>query len=289
MSQPTRPTETTVGAALASARAAGLDRSDAHILLLHALGHEPHDRAWLIAHDGDALAPEAWAHFHELCEQRRMGVPVAYLTGFREFYGLALRVDERVLDPRPDTETLVDWALELIPAAAPWHVADLGTGSGAIALALAAQRPSADVWATDTSAPAIALARANADRLRIPIRFARGDWCAALGDQRFDLIASNPPYIAEDDPHLQALAHEPRSALVAGPDGLRDLRALCDQAPAHLQPGGWLLLEHGWEQAASVRALLRQAGFEAVQSRRDLAGIERCSGGRYAGAGRSTR
>lgn len=272
--------ETTIRDALAAARAGGIDRLDAQILLLHALGHDQHDRAWLITHDDHALAPDAVAHFQSLCKQRRAGVPAAYLTGFREFYGLALRVDARVLDPRPDTETLIDWALELIPRDAPWRVVDLGTGSGAIALALARQRPAADVWATDSSADALAVARANADRLRIPIRFARGDWCDALDQERFDLIVSNPPYIAENDPHMPALANEPRTALVSGPDGLRDLSVLCHQAPAHLKPGGWLLLEHGWDQAEAVRALLRASGFQDVRSKRDLASVERCSGGR---------
>lgn len=274
------PDGETIGAALAAAQGGGIDRLDAQILLLHALGHAQHDRAWLIAHDGDALAADAAARFRSFCEQRRAGVPAAYLTGFREFYGLALRVDARVLDPRPDTETLVDWALELVPPDAPWRIADLGTGSGAIALALAAQRRRADVWATDSSAGAIDVARANADRLRIPIRFALGNWYAALGGPPFDLIVSNPPYVAAGDPHLAALAHEPQAALVAGADGLRDLRTLCARAPAHLRPGGWLLLEHGWNQAEAVRALLRESGLHEVQSRRDLAGVERCSGGR---------
>ena len=272
--------EATIRDALAAARADGIDRLDAEILLLHALGHAQHDRAWLIAHDDDTLNADAAARFQSFCARRLAGEPAAYLTGFREFYGLALRVDARVLDPRPDTETLVDWALELIPRDAPWCIADLGTGSGAIALALAQQRPAADVWATDSSADALAVARANADRLRIPIRFARGDWCGALGQERFDLIVSNPPYIAESDPHLPALASEPRAALAAGPDGLRDLQRLCRQAPTRLKPGGWLLLEHGWNQAEAVRALLRQSGFQGVRSKRDLAGIERCSGGR---------
>ncbi|MBS0500063.1 MAG: peptide chain release factor N(5)-glutamine methyltransferase, partial [Proteobacteria bacterium] len=170
-------------------------------------------------------------------------------------------------------------ALDLLPADQPARVLDLGTGSGAIALALAAARPRADVWAVDASADALAVARANGPRLGLAVNWRHGDWLAPVAGERFDLIVSNPPYIAESDPHLAALAHEPRQALASGPDGLRDLRALCAAAPAQLRPGGWLLLEHGHDQAAAVRALLQQAGLGQVQSRRDLAGIERCSGG----------
>ena len=269
----------TVAYALASAQRGGLPRIDAQMLLLHVLGRATHDRAWLIAHDGDALAPAAAARFDALCARRLRGEPVAYLTGTKAFHGLTLHVDARVLDPRDDTETLVDWALELLPADAARRVLDLGTGSGAIALALAAARPHAGVWAVDASADALAVARANAQQLGLAVSWRHGDWLAPVAGQLFDLIVSNPPYIAEDDPHLAALAHEPRQALASGPDGLRDLRAIVAAAPAHLAPGGWLLLEHGHDQAAAVRALLHAAGLSPVQSRRDLAGIERCSGG----------
>ena len=276
---PSDPVEPTVAHALAHAQASGLARIDAQMLLLHALGRAPHDRAWLIAHDGDALAPAVAAQFDALCVRRLDGEPVAYLTGAKAFHGLTLQVDARVLDPRDDTETLVDWALEMLPADAPRRVLDLGTGSGAIALALAAARPQADVWTVDASADALAVAQANGQRLGLAVTWRHGHWLAPVAGQRFDVIVSNPPYIAEGDPHLAALAHEPRMALASGPDGLRDLRAIGAAAPAHLQPGGWLLLEHGHDQAAAVRALLRQAGLGQVQSRRDLAGIERCSGG----------
>lgn len=257
----------------------GLPRIDAQMLLLHTLGRAVHDRAWLLAHDDAPLAPEAAARFDALCKRRLAGEPVAYLTGSKAFHGLTLQVDARVLDPRDDTETLVDWALELLPGAAPARVLDLGTGSGAIALALAAARPRAEVWAVDASADALVVAAANATRLGLPLTLRQGDWQAPVAGQRFDIIVSNPPYIAADDPHLPALAHEPLAALVSGQDGLHDIRRIVADAPAQLAPGGWLLLEHGHQQAADVRALLQQAGLVQVQSRLDLAGIERCSGG----------
>ena len=267
--------------ALADAAATGLDRLDAQMLLLHALGREPHDRAWLLAHDTDALSPEVLARFQTTCARRRAGEPVAYLVGHKEFHGLKLSVDARVLVPRPDTETLVDWALEVLaPRAAP-RVLDLGTGSGAIALAIARARPDAQVVAVDASHEALDVARANAAQLGLAVELRHGDWLAALGpgDPRpFDLIASNPPYIEEHDPHLEALRHEPLSALASGADGLADLRRIVAAAPAHLAPGGWLLLEHGWNQAGAVRELLVDAGLTGPVSRRDLAGIERCSG-----------
>ncbi len=272
----------TLRQALHDAAQHGIERIDAQMLLLHALGRPPHDRAWLIAHDGDALPAEAHAAFAALCRRRLQGEPVAYLTGRKAFYGLDLAVDARVLDPRPDTETLVDWALELLQGLRAPRIADLGTGSGAIALALKAQRPDACVTAIDASAPALALAQANAARLGLPVRLRHGDWLGGVGDT-FDLIVSNPPYIAEGDPHLPALAHEPRMALASGADGLDAIRAIVGQAPARLAPGGWLLLEHGWDQAGAVRALLAAAGFAQVQSRDDLAGIARCSGGAMPG------
>jgi release factor glutamine methyltransferase len=212
---------------------------------------------------------------------------VAYLTGHKAFYGLDLHVDARVLDPRPDTETLVEWALDVLRAAsdsAP-RVLDLGTGSGAIALAIAHAAPHARVTAVDASADALAVARANAGRLGLDVPMHQGDWFAALPApaderERFALIVSNPPYIRDDDTHLPALAHEPRQALTSGPDGLDDIRRIVAEAPARLAPGAWLLLEHGWDQGEAVRALLGQAGFVDVQSRADLAGQTRCSGGR---------
>ncbi|KQO27317.1 peptide chain release factor N(5)-glutamine methyltransferase [Acidovorax sp. Leaf78] len=274
-------THPTLAQALSQAHTLGLARIDAQLLLLHTLGRPDAGRAWLLAHDTDELDEAAQAQFIALCQRRAAGEPVAYLTGRKEFYGLALQVDARVLDPRPDTETLVDWALELIaPLPAP-RLADLGTGSGAIALALQSQRPTAQVLAVDASSDALAVAQANATRLGLPVHFRQGNWMAGLDSVVFDAIVSNPPYIAAEDPHLAALTHEPLQALASGADGLEDIRTIVAQAPAHLVAGGWLLLEHGYDQAEAVRDLLRATGFAAVSSRQDLAGIERCSGGRW--------
>jgi release factor glutamine methyltransferase len=273
----------TIAQALARAAGLGLARLDAQLLLLHALGRPQDDRAWLLAHDADALPAVATATFGAACERRAAGEPLAYIVGSKEFFGLPLKVDARVLVPRPDTETLVEWALTLLASEglppAP-RVADLGTGSGAIALAIKARCPRAQVEAVDASADALEVARANGAALRLDVHWHQGSWFDPLAG-RFDLVASNPPYVQADDPHLAALRHEPLQALAAGPDGLVDLRAIIDAAPHHLAPGGWLLLEHGWDQASSVRALLEARGFAAVQSRTDLAGIERCTGGRW--------
>jgi release factor glutamine methyltransferase len=279
----------TLDQALHLALAAGpglerLERLEAGMLLLHALGRDPHERAWLLGHGGDDLPQPVLQAFDALCAQRRDGVPVAYLLGRTEFYGLPLSITPHVLDPRDDTETLVDWALSLMPADAAQEVIDLGTGSGAIALALQQERPAAQVWALDRSPEALAVAQHNARALKLAVRWQEGDWLSAVpAGQRFDLIVSNPPYIAANDPHMPALRHEPRQALVSGLDGLDDIRTLVDQAPDHLKPGGWLLLEHGHDQSSAVQELLRQAGFVDVQSRPDLAGIPRCTGGRWPG------
>ena len=269
----------TVAEALAAARAAGLDRLDAQLLLAHHLGR---DRGWLLAHDSDVLTPEVLGRFDDDVRRRADGVPLAYLTGVREFHGLALRVSPAVLDPRPDTETLVDWALERLSHDAEDQpaVIDLGTGSGAVALAIAHRCPQARVTATDLSSDALAVAGANAHRLGLDVTFAAGSWWSAVPGQRFSLAVSNPPYIAGDDPHLPALRHEPLMALTPGGDGLDAIRALVAGADAALLPGAWLLIEHGWDQAEAVCALLRAAGLEDVQSRHDLAGHARCSGGR---------
>lgn len=269
----------TAAQALAAAAALGLERLDAQLLLLHALGRAQDERAWLLAHD-DQQVDEA--RYKVLCRRRMDGEPLAYLVGEKEFYGLALRVDPRVLVPRPDTETLVEWALELLPPAPgdARRVIDLGTGSGAIALAIKKHRPGARVEAVDASDAALDVARANARRLGLDVHVAAASW---LDGSRasYDLIVSNPPYVAQSDPHLAALAHEPLSALAAGADGLDDIRTIIAQAPARLNAGGWLLLEHGWDQAPAVRRLLQAAGFSHVQSRRDLADIERCTGGQW--------
>ena len=275
----------TVAQALTQAHTQGLARVDAQMLLLHTLGQPTHARAWLITHDSDALSPAQQAQWQQMLAQRQAGVPVAYLTGHKAFYGLDLQVDARVLDPRDDTETLVDWALDVLTASgqAQPRVLDLGTGSGAIALALASAQPRATVCAVDASVGALAVARANAERLALPVQFHLGDWFAGLPAcaARFDCIASNPPYIRDDDPHMAALQHEPRQALTSGADGLADIRVIVAGAPAWLVRGGWLLLEHGWDQHEAVQALLRKAGFGEVQSRQDLAGQPRCTGGRW--------
>lgn len=270
--------------ALQTAQTLGLARLDAQLLLLHALGRPLDARAWLIAHDGDVLPAQAEHDYLDLCRRRAAGEPAAYLTGVKEFHGLALAVDARVLVPRPDTEALVQWSLDVLAGQDRPAVLDLGTGSGAIALAIRQARPDAQVSAVDASADALAVARANGQRLGLPVQWLHGDWFAPVRG-RFALIASNPPYIAEGDPHLTALAHEPASALTSGRDGLDDIRRLVQQAPAHLAPGGWLLLEHGYDQAEAVRALLAARGFRAVQSRNDLAGIARCSGGLWPALG----
>jgi release factor glutamine methyltransferase len=256
----------------------GLARVDAQILLLHTLARPLHDRAWLLAHDTELLNEAQQRLWDQALQRRLQGEPVAYITGRKDFFGLTLNVDARVLDPRPDTEILVEWALELLPSGQPSRVLDLGTGSGAVALALQHQRPAARVTAVDASSDALTVAFANAQRLNLPVQCMLSHWMDAVPGP-FELIVSNPPYVAEGDPHLAALMHEPLHALTSGADGLDDIRQIIAQAPRRLVPGGWLLLEHGWDQAAPVQALLRDAGFVKVQSRRDLGEIERCTGG----------
>jgi release factor glutamine methyltransferase len=271
----------TLAQALAQASTEGVDRLDAQLLLGHLLGQS---RGWLIAHDDDELSQETASAFKTLCARRAAGEPFAYLVGEREFHGLSLQVSPAVLVPRPDTETLVDWALELLAgelAHRPWpEVIDLGTGSGAIALALKHRHPAARVSAVDLSAEALAVARGNAQRLGLAVDFHAGSWWQPLAGRRFDLVVSNPPYIAGADPHLAALTHEPTLALTPGGDGLDAIRTIVDGSPAHLPPGGWLLLEHGWDQASAVAALLQAAGFETVSTRTDLGGRDRCTGAR---------
>lgn len=279
-----------VAQCLRQAHTQGMARVDAQMLLLHALARPLHDRAWLLAHDTDLLTEAQQHRWDQALQRRTYGEPVAYITGHKDFFGLTLKVDARVLDPRPDTEILVQWALELLPVTQTdpvtaseqrtqaLRILDLGTGSGAVALALQHQHPAALVTAVDASADALAVARANAERLNLPVQCVLSHWMDAVPGP-FELIVSNPPYVAEGDPHLSALTHEPLQALTSGADGLQDIRQIIAQAPSRLVPGGWLLLEHGWDQATAVQALLNQAGFTQVQSRRDLAGIERCTGG----------
>jgi release factor glutamine methyltransferase len=261
--------------ALAEARRSGVARLDAQLLLSHLLQRP---REWLLAHDDETLSASQAAAFESLLARRAHGEPLAYLVGEREFCGLRLQVTPEVLVPRPETEGLVEWALQGLASAPAASVVDLGTGSGAIALAVKQAAPSAHVCASDASPTALEVARGNARRHGLDIEWACGDWWAPWVGRRFGLAVCNPPYIAGDDPHLAALGHEPRSALTPGGDGLGALRAVIAGAPQHLLPGAWLLLEHGHDQAGAVRQLLSQAGFTAPQTRVDLAGLPRCTG-----------
>ena len=260
-----------------------VDRLDAQLIMLHALERSQTDRAWLITHDDEPLDVATALTFTALCQRRAAGEPLAYIVGSQAFFGLDLRVDARVLVPRPDTETLVEWALTCVAA---HQVLDLGTGSGAIALALKHTRPDWQVTALDASSDALAVAKHNAKRLNLNINFLQSAWFDALfsethSSSQFDLIVSNPPYIIEGDAHMAALVHEPKQALTSGADGLDDIRQIIQQAPDYLKTGGWLLLEHGYDQAPAVRELLVQRGFAHVQSRLDLGQIERCTGARW--------
>jgi release factor glutamine methyltransferase len=259
-------------------RLAGIAAVDARALMRAALGV---DDAYLIAHPGEALTDRQRERYLAWVERRRAGEPVAYLTGVREFYSLDFKVTPAVLIPRPETELLVGTALERIPPEAPYRVLELATGCGCVAVAIALHRPRARVTATDVSRGALVIARENAARHGAGVEFVESDWLAAVAGRRFDLIVANPPYVAEHDPCLAEgdLRFEPRVALAAGADGLACIRLIVAQACAHLDPGGSLLLEHGHDQATRCRALLEQAGYRDVVSRRDLAGIERVTGG----------
>ena len=251
-------------------------RLEAQILFAHALGV---NRAWLIGHDRDV--PPAAPAIEALLLRRLAGEPVAYLLGEREFYGRTFRVTPDVLIPRPDTELLVDLALEHLPPRTSRTLLDVGVGSGVVAVSLALERPLCQICGVDLSASALEVARANARALQAQVELLLGDGLDALSGRRFDLIVSNPPYIAAADPHLNQgdLRFEPRLALAAGGDGLDLIRRLVGEAPGHLEVGGWLLLEHGWDQAGAVRDLLHGGGFTGVFSARDLGGHERVSGG----------
>jgi release factor glutamine methyltransferase len=267
-----------VAQCLMHSQALGLPRLEAQILYLHAIGRPLHDRAWLLAHDTDEVTPEHLVAFQAMALRRLQHEPVAYIVGQKEFFGLTLQIDKRVLDPRDDTEVLVEWALACAASLPTPRFLDLGTGSGAIALALQSQRPQAKVTAIDASPEALSLASQNAAKLGLAVSFLESNWLSQVRGE-FDVIVSNPPYIEANDPHLAALHHEPLQALVSGTDGLQDIRNIVENAQSHLAQEGWLLIEHGWQQAAQVRSLLQAAGYRHVQSERDLAGIERCSGG----------
>jgi len=266
----------TLGEAL---RGAGIDAREAR-LLLAAAAQLPETR--IAAHPELPLDAAARERFDAWTARRRQGEPIAYLTGWREFYGLTLAVTPAVLIPRHESELLVERALALVPPRQPCGVLDLGTGSGALALAIKHARPAVQVIAVDASRAALEVARDNAARLGLEIDWRIGEWFSPLRGERFDLIVSNPPYVAQDDPHLARgdLRFEPREALVGGVDGLDAVRAIVRQARAHLAPGGWLLLEHGFEQAKAVRALLEAAGMVAAETWHDLAGQPRVTGGR---------
>lgn len=264
---------------------AGIARSDARILLAHATGRARERLVTAPANFADAQALE---RFHALVARRAAGEPVAYLTGVREFYGRDFAVTPEVLIPRPETELLIDLALDFlrhraVDATQPQRVLDLGTGSGAIAITLLLEASQLEVCATDVSAAALAVAKSNADRFGVALKWITSDWFTALAgiEERFDLIVANPPYIAAGDPHLQAgdLRFEPSGALTDGADGLAAIRTIAREAPHFMAPGALLLVEHGWDQAASVRRLLVAAGLASVVSYRDLAGIERCTAG----------
>ena len=272
-----------VADALARARAAGVDRLDAQRLLATALARP---RSWLLAHDDAVLDADQVRWLQTRLARHADGEPLAYLLGEQEFHGLTLSVNPDVLVPRPDTEVLVDWAIELLDGALARiehpAVVDLGCGSGAIALAVKHAQPRAAVIGTDNSAAALTVARANALRLGLDVGFAHGSWWGAVPAQRFHLALANPPYIAAGDPHLPALRHEPACALTPGGDGLDALRQVVRGAAPHAAPGGWLLLEHGHDQAQAVQHLLSAAGLESIETRRDLGGRPRCTGGRWA-------
>lgn len=255
-----------------------VDSGDARLLLAHALQRSP---TWLFAHGDDLIDQDGLDRFETLLARRAQGEPVAYLTGRQAFWSFDLMVSPQTLIPRPETERLVELALARIGPQSGLRMADLGTGSGAIALALAHERPQARVVAVDISAGALEVARANARSLGLSnIEFRIGDWLQPLDGERFDLIASNPPYIADGDPHLADLRYEPGPALASGRDGLDAIRAIVRDAPAHLHRGGWLLLEHGWDQGDAVRGLLQGAGCDSVETCRDLEDRDRVTLGR---------
>lgn len=261
----------------------GLPRLDARALLEQASGRR---REWLLAHGDDLAPPNVVAQFTALAARRLAGEPLAYLLGFREFHGLRFAVTPDVLVPRPETEGLVQAALEHLPQSPQPRVLDLGTGSGAIAITLATLRPDAQVVAVDASPQALTQAQENAKALGATgIGWRLGHWFEALAreEARFDLVVSNPPYLADDDPHLTdpALRHEPRMALTSGPRGMEAIETIAAAAPDRLRPGGWLLLEHGATQGEAVRACLEQAGFVSVQTLKDLQGLDRVSLGQW--------
>ena len=260
-------------------RAFGTDYRDAELLLLHCLGRD--ERSWLIAHDHHELPTDIVEAFSSMSKERLKGVPLAYLLGHREFWSLKLKVTRDVLIPRPETELLVEWAVELASQCDLDSMLDLGTGSGAIALAVQQDLPHLSVTASDVSASALRVARENAEDLGLPVEFVESSWFGALAQRRWALIASNPPYVAANDAHLLDgdLRFEPNIALTDQGDGLWSIREIASNAPDHLEAGGWLLIEHGYDQAADVRSIFELNGFSKVSLRHDLAGRPRVTGG----------
>ena len=274
-----------MGSLLASARIRlghdALAALEADLLLAHVLDV---DRAWLFANRESEVSPEARNAFQELLRRRADGEPIAYLTGLREFWSMPLQVTPDVLIPRPETELLVEVVLEFIPPEAAWRVADLGTGSGAVALAIARERPLCEVHATEYSVAALEIAERNVQALAPGrVHLHQGSWLEPL-DGRFQVLVSNPPYVADGDPHLNAgdCRFEPRAALTPGPDGMAAIRRIADDALTSLEPGGLLAFEHGYDQGSAARAVLRELGYEEIDTRRDLEGRERVTGGRKA-------
>ena len=257
-----------------------LSATEARILLAHALRVE---RAWIVAHGRDPVADAEERAAEALFARRRAGEPIAYLTGEREFCSLSLHVTPSVLIPRPETELVVEHALTVIAGRKTPKVLDLGTGSGAIAVAIAHARRDAQVCASDASAAALAVASRNASRHAVAVRFVQSDWFMALGEERFDVIVSNPPYVADADPHLAQgdLRFEPQAALRGGPDGMDCIRAIAADARMHLTPGGWLVFEHGFDQGPACVRLLVGLGYTGVADVRDLSGLPRVCKGQF--------
>jgi len=288
----------TLGALINLSCQHGLTRLEAQCLMLKAMGRAQSEKVWLYTHDQTELTPTEESLFWADVRRRLAHVPLAYITQESCFYGLPLKVDERALDPRSDTEVLVDWALEILNSKKKvstnspirplnslnlnekmLKVVDLGCGSGAIALALKKNAPECEVWAIDQSLNALDLTQHNAQALSLQLMVRQGSWLEGIESHLFDLIVSNPPYIAPGDPHLENLLHEPLSALVSPEEGMADIRAIAKQAISHLKAGAWLLFEHGHDQSARVRETLEDLGYINIKTRPDLAGIPRCTGG----------
>lgn len=257
----------------------GESRLEVRVLLEHVLNV---DRAWLLSHDDEEIKGATGERYEGLLARRLAGEPIAYIVGEREFYGRSFKVGPSVLIPRPETELLVDLAKVQIPADKPCDIVDLGTGSGCIAITLALECPACKVTAVDSSRPGLDLAGENALSLKADVKWHQGNWFSGLDELRFDLIVSNPPYVAEQDAHLQSgdVRFEPRTALASGPLGLNDLAVIIEQSPIFLRPDGWVLLEHGWNQGCAVGNMMKRRGFRQIQCHKDYAGLDRVTWGK---------